>query len=611
MPKRQNHAAIVLTRTAGLLGLAFLILFNPPVSIAQTTVPDMETLGRYHFEYGTTQGWFAQPDDSKPGTTVTVEATPIAALTGNYGLHIGVSSDNVTDNWWMAAASVDNPASRMTPSGTLTAHLHVPATSTITWAKLYIIDKDMHWFEKTVPIQSGQWVAVTWNLTDATLERPIFRFGVQFGGGGTGLLNDALYLDAINWTQPTYYQPIYTGAYLSGTGTADFANDLVCFDQTGGKHAELINLFADWQTPFPTSTINIILDHQSTPMITWEPKVNSTNILADIVNGSYDSYIDAWAQAILQTQATVFLRLGHEMNGCVAGKDPPCWYPWGGNPELYKAAWQYVHDRMMITDHVGKVVWVWTPRASSGTTFADYPDYYPGDNYVDWVGVSEYNAAQKATWNPKPSCRSFDDIFGPTLDDMAARYAKPQMVAEFASACDNGCNKAVWVTEAYDQALFYPRLQALVWFNVAKWEVGDDSQWVDWSIGCGTCGAFGCPDCVAAYARALTNLRYSDCSISELPSAESCTHVVVSIAASNPDVNMAWIPSEATCEVRSSCTAPYFSSWQGTIIGTGTGGFTHFDALAAPSQYFYLMTCGKSGTSGRTGAVTFGLKPGQ
>ena len=506
MLKRLTCIVTTLTIAAVLVAGLF-ILLNTQAAVAEGDLPDMDALGRYHFEYGTPQGWIAQPGESQPGITITVTATTAPVWTGNYSLRVGVISDTV-GAWW-AAADVDNPAPGMTPTGTLTARLSLPATSsTATWAQLYILDHDWDWSNSpTVTLQTGDWVTLTWDLTGTAFVCPIHRFGVQFGGTATGPLNDALYLDAIGWSQPTYTQTIYTGAYLSGTWTANFTNELDCLDDAGSKNTGLINVFVGWTSPFPTSIVNTILCHKSTPLITWEPWVP----LADIAAGVYDDYIDAWSQAISQTQSTVFLRWGHEMNGCIPGNVPPCWYTWGGDPVNYVAAWRHIHDRMETTNGVRNVVWVWTPNITQGDLFTDYPDYYPGDDYVDWVGASGFNTAQKAWWDPKPTCFTFDDLFSPILYDMTDRYPKPQMVAEFASACDNGCDQALWISEAYHQALFYPRLQALVWFNVAKWEgEGAQREWVDWRIGCGDCDTPACPDCVAAYAQALANPRYSD-----------------------------------------------------------------------------------------------------
>jgi hypothetical protein len=477
----------------------------------------MDALGHYHFEHGTTQGWFAQYGESGPGVSIAVTTTTATMWTGEHGLRIGASGGAGS---WRAAAGLDDPSLAMSPTGTVTAHIYLPVTSTVTWVHLYILGNGDPWqwlSSPTAALQPGGWVTLTWHIS-TTVARPIHRFGVQFGGEAVDPLNDALYLDAIAWSHP-YTHPIYTGAYLSGTWTTSFANELDCLDQMGGKHAGVINVFVDWSSPFPADIVNAILDHQSTPMITWEPKVDGTSILTDIVTGQYDGYIDQWVQAVAQMPcSTLFLRWGHEMNGN--------WYPWGGNPEAYKAAWRYAHERMQVASGAGNtlathdlaagildadIAWVWTPNYQSipDEPWNDLHHYYPGDDYVDWVGVSGFNAASKATWTSTLPCRTFDELFDPILRAMTDRYPKPQMIAEFASACDNGCDQALWIAEAYHQALLYPHLQALVWFNVAKWEGDPERKWVDWRIGCGDCGAPGCPDCVAAYALALADPRYS------------------------------------------------------------------------------------------------------
>jgi hypothetical protein len=467
----------------------------PTTAPITCSVPDMVALGRYHFEYGTTQGWFAQYPESKPGVNIVVTATTEAAWTGHYALRVGANAAHVQD-WWMAAAGSDSLAPGMSPTGTITAHLYVPITSTVSWAHLYILDNGWKWFNSPGAIlQPGQWITLTWTL-NPTVTYPLQRFGVQFGGNFTGPLDDALYLDAIDWSHPVYTHPIYTGAYLSGTGTISFTDELNWLDNVGGKPAGLVNIFVGWKDPFPANTVNTILAHSSAPLITWEPWV----VLTDVVKGVHDAYIDDWASAISQTHTPVFLRWGHEMNGN--------WYtPWSGNPEAYQAAWRYLHDRMVITDGVKNIVWVWTPNNQSvpDESWNAYYNYYPGDAYVDWVGASGYNAAGQATLSPKPPCRTFDDIFSAILDDMAGRYPKWQMIPEFASASDNGCDKVLWITEAYYQALFHRRLRALVWFNVAKWEgEGAERKWVDWRINCHD----HCACCEAAYAQALTNPRY-------------------------------------------------------------------------------------------------------
>ncbi len=157
MSKHWKVAFVVVVGAASMLvTLAAVGAASAPVMPADAgSSPDVGALGHYHFEH-TTQGWITQPAESKPGITVTVTTTTATAWTGDYSLRISAGSDGVTDNEWRAAASVDYPAPCMTPSGTLTAHVYLPLTTTVTWAQFYILDKDWaHWFTKTVPTQPG------------------------------------------------------------------------------------------------------------------------------------------------------------------------------------------------------------------------------------------------------------------------------------------------------------------------------------------------------------------------------------------------------------------------------------------------------------------------
>ena len=108
-------------------------------------------------------------------------------------------------------------------------------------------------------------------------------------------------------------------------------------------------------------------------------------------------------------------------------------------------SWRYVHDRLEVTDGLKNVVFVWTPNIPDGSVFGSYADYYPGDACVDWVGASGFNWGSQSIGG-STGCLAFDDLFSGILSDLTSRYpTKPQMVAEFASACANGCDKTLWI----------------------------------------------------------------------------------------------------------------------------------------------------------------------
>src|SRR5579872_1229465 len=174
---------------------------------------------------------------------------------------------------------------------------------------------------------------------------------------------------------------------------------------------------------FPTRMVDTVSRMGSVPMITWEPWVVDFDealrpnlprasereyaCLAAIARGDYDFYIVSWARAAAAYHKPLFLRFAHEMND-------PYRYPWGpqnGNrPEDFIAAWRHVH---LIFQKFGadNVLWVWSPHISM--PWFEY--YYPGSDYVDWVGIGVLNYGNVASWS---RWWSFDQILGksyPTL----------------------------------------------------------------------------------------------------------------------------------------------------------------------------------------------------
>src|SRR5262249_48553137 len=105
----------------------------------------------------------------------------------------------------------------------------------------------------------------------------------------------------------------------------------------------------------------------------------------NIAGGAFDGYLRSWARAAKAWGKPFFLRPNHEMNGN--------WYPWGtgaGNPnnntpEEYVAAWKHLHA-LFDAEGVTNAVWVWCPNVG-----LSMGEDYPGDGWVDWVGLDGYN----------------------------------------------------------------------------------------------------------------------------------------------------------------------------------------------------------------------------
>ena len=251
----------------------------------------------------------------------------------------------------------------------------------------------------------------------------------------------------------------------------------------------IISFYAAWgdkpEQQFPVRMLETIDRMGSVAMITWEPWVVDFDpglrrnlpprsqreyaTLASVARGDYDFYLVPWATAAAKFGRPVFLRFAHEMND-------PYRYPWGpqnGNrPEDFIAAWKHVHlifQKMNATN----VLWVWSPHISM--PWFEY--YYPGPEWVDWVGMGILNYGGVASWSRWWSFHQILEKAYPAL----LKFEKPLMVCEFGTLSNGGD-----VLEWYRQAFYhvdhtYGRLKAIILFNQSH-DTTMSAYPLNWSI---------------------------------------------------------------------------------------------------------------------------------
>jgi len=249
----------------------------------------------------------------------------------------------------------------------------------------------------------------------------------------------------------------------------------------------LIQIYIAWgdkpHEQFPLKYVKAINNLGSIPFITWEPWLNDferskyglkeksdPNVkgLIDINNGDYDFYINRWALALKEYGNTVFIRLGHEMND-------PYRYPWGpqnNKPEDFINAWRHVVQRFRSME-VDNVIWVWSPHPA----YKMYMEYYPGNEYVDWVGVGALNYGTVALWS---KWWTFDEIFGNYYDELSA-FNKPIIITEFGSLAVGG-NRNDWYYEALNKLpQNYHMVKSVIFYNNDS-DNTTLSKTLDWSL---------------------------------------------------------------------------------------------------------------------------------
>jgi beta-mannanase len=199
-------------------------------------------------------------------------------------------------------------------------------------------------------------------------------------------------------------------------------------------------------------------------MITWmsdDPTAASPSAYTAqaILAGQYDAYVRAWAAGLRAAGGPVLLRFDHEMNG-----NWSAWSP-GVNGQTaagFVAAWRHVHD-IFAAAGASNVQWVWSPNVVYNGS-VPLADLYPGDAYVDRVGIDGYNWG---TSDRDHNWQSFASVFDATLAQVAQLTSRPAMIAEVAST-EVGGDKAAWITDFFAGLSRRPAIGGFIWFDINK-----------------------------------------------------------------------------------------------------------------------------------------------
>ncbi|MBL3657472.1 glycosyltransferase [Fulvivirga sediminis] len=257
----------------------------------------------------------------------------------------------------------------------------------------------------------------------------------------------------------------FLGVFLPDdeSGTSSFASVLQ-LEQSTNMQFGIISTYLAWkplaQQPFPVEYLGNIYEKGAYPMITWEPWLDlfpldtNKSIMQSIYQGDLDEYLIGMAEEFRKLQKPFFLRFAHE-------PDNPQ-YPWYSSDdeagEEYIKAWRYMHQLMQAQD-VRNIIWVYNPWKAEHANA-----YFPGHEYVDWLGVTALNYASEVSvdnWN------TFEDIYQPFSRTMPFQSQLPVMLSEFGTLNGRGSSEE-WFKKAREiLKLKYPEVKAVVFFASA------------------------------------------------------------------------------------------------------------------------------------------------
>jgi mannan endo-1,4-beta-mannosidase len=212
------------------------------------------------------------------------------------------------------------------------------------------------------------------------------------------------------------YPDSYLGVYEAGTPGS--YEPITSFGQTVGHAPNLALYYSGWGEPFQATFARAARANHAFPVVQINPDKHAS--LAAIVDGHDDRYLLAFADAVNAYGRNVVIGFGHEMNAD--------WYSWGWksqNPALFVEAWQYI-VRLFRSQGDLNVTWMWTINVNTPGKTGPMGDWWPGADYVTWVGIDGYYDTAADT---------FASVFGPTIADVHTVAAgMPILISETAAA---------------------------------------------------------------------------------------------------------------------------------------------------------------------------------
>jgi hypothetical protein len=277
---------------------------------------------------------------------------------------------------------------------------------------------------------------------------------------------------------------------LDGAGLDDFRA------ASGQREVAILNRYNRAGLTGFRAALGDISEHRVAGMISWRlfrafhsPKHRGAT-QASIRRGEIDPYILGRAAEARRYGKPLFIRMNWEMNGD--------WMPYsrldaqgrpreGNSYARFRDAWRRTVilfrggtkveiDRRLRAQGmpplkanveevapVTNVAWAWVPASKAPHKGENVHKYYPGDAFVDWVGVDWYgtdgvDAHARRAGLPKGPNEIYDRYSGP-----ASTGKKPFMLGEYGVF---GKDRHEWLTDMFDWMESRPNVKAALYFSV-------------------------------------------------------------------------------------------------------------------------------------------------
>ncbi len=275
------------------------------------------------------------------------------------------------------------------------------------------------------------------------------------------------------------------------------------FEQEAGRKLVWVYFTQHWfkGLGFPLQTVLLIWRHGEIPFVRLQPHSGffygngppqqypeQRFSLQHIIDGQFDAQLRAWADEARDTNIPMLAEFGTEIESD--------WGPWSAR---WNAAGQtdgygdrsYPDGAERYRDAYRHVVTLFREEGATNVTWFihfggfHYPDwwndskwYYPGDDYVDWLGISSYGSVN--TVDPQIPFTSPLDAYG-YYNELTSFSSRPLAVLEL-GVTDNAAHQMPnWIEQTFNtiKSGRYPRIHAVSWWNTGALPPPDINTRID------------------------------------------------------------------------------------------------------------------------------------
>ncbi len=240
---------------------------------------------------------------------------------------------------------------------------------------------------------------------------------------------------------------MYHAAFPGFGGSEDSvrASVITGFEQLAGKRIAWAYFSDNWyhEIGFPYEEVETIHRAGRVPFIRMMPRSDIAEFEPDtvytmqrIIDGVFDRQLLRWFTDAASTGYPLLVEFGTEVNGD--------WFPWNGlyngggrtdgygdpaypdGPERFRDAFRHLVE---LSRQAGATNITWffhlDAQGEPEEDWNAFEYYFPGDDYVDWVGVSVYGPI-----TPDDEYVEFDRKLGAVYDRMCRMTTRPLAVLE-------------------------------------------------------------------------------------------------------------------------------------------------------------------------------------